>query len=284
MNNQVLFSVLVANYNNGNYLEEAINSVFSQTYSNWEIIIIDDCSTDISRSVYEKYSSENRIKIFYNSENKGCGYTKRRCIEEANGEICGFLDPDDKLALNAIEIMVDLHQDEQAVSLICSNTYICKEDLSVDYIFNKGENGTIDYNDPYFFNIGGYIGHFATFKKSFYQQTEGIDAFLIRAVDQDLYLKLCEVGQVHVIPDPLYYYRIHDKGISTISNVDKASYWHWAVISDAARRRNVNPENLFIYHFVSRHQYNILLTKYDRLKKYEKLNNLISKIRNIFRN
>ena len=53
-----LFSVLVANYNNGRYLEECLKSIFNQTYKNWEIIIVDDFSTDNSHDVYKKYQGE----------------------------------------------------------------------------------------------------------------------------------------------------------------------------------------------------------------------------------
>ena len=95
MTNQPLFSVLIANYNNGKYLMDAIESVRQQTYTNWEIILVDDSSTDNSHELYKELEQDERIHIFLNNQNRGCGYTKHRCAELANGEICGFLDPDD---------------------------------------------------------------------------------------------------------------------------------------------------------------------------------------------
>ena len=95
MNDNPLFSVLIANYNNGKYLMDAIKSVYEQTYTHWEIILVDDASTDNSHELYKELEKDERIRIFYNDENHGCGYTKRRCAELANGELCGFLDPDD---------------------------------------------------------------------------------------------------------------------------------------------------------------------------------------------
>ena len=96
MTKQPLFSILIANYNNGKYLQACLDSVFAQTYTNWEIILVDDASKDkISSALYKKYDNHPQIHIFYNEKNKGCGYTKRRCVELGNGEICGFLDPDD---------------------------------------------------------------------------------------------------------------------------------------------------------------------------------------------
>ena len=88
-----LFSILIANYNNGRYLQEAIDSVLAQTYTNWEIVLVDDKSTDQSFEIYEKYKDDYRFRFFYNDQNMGCGYTKRRCVSMAKGDLCGFLDP-----------------------------------------------------------------------------------------------------------------------------------------------------------------------------------------------
>ena len=89
-----LFSVLIANYNNGIFLMDAINSIRCQSYQQWEIIIVDDASDDCSHDIYKKLEYDDRVHIFYNGMNRGCGYTKRRCVDLANGPLCGFLDPD----------------------------------------------------------------------------------------------------------------------------------------------------------------------------------------------
>ncbi|MCR5555524.1 MAG: glycosyltransferase family 2 protein [Bacteroidales bacterium] len=62
MNANPLFSVLIANYNNGKYLMEVINSVYAQTYTNWEIILVDDASTDNSRELYKELEKDT-IKL-----------------------------------------------------------------------------------------------------------------------------------------------------------------------------------------------------------------------------
>ena len=60
MNEKPLFSVLISNYNNGKYLMEAVDSVRKQTYPNWEIVLVDDCSTDNSKELYEDLSALER--------------------------------------------------------------------------------------------------------------------------------------------------------------------------------------------------------------------------------
>ena len=65
------FSLIMANYNNDKYIAEAINSVLNQTFKDWELIIVDDCSTDNSLSVIESFLSDKRIKLIKHEQNKG---------------------------------------------------------------------------------------------------------------------------------------------------------------------------------------------------------------------
>lgn len=275
-----LFSILIANYNNGRFLEEAVNSIYNQSYPNWEIIIVDDCSMDNSSDIYNRLKSNSQIKIYFNEENKGVGYSKRKCIEKSTGSLCGFLDPDDTLTNNALEQMVQAHANHPKASLIYSKYFVCDQNLNVKYIFKNKEG--FNHADPYFFNIGGYISHFATFKKEFYLKTTGIDPFLKRAADQDLYLKLYEVGETYFLQEPLYYYRIHKAGISTLENEDKAFFWFWVIIINTAKRRGLNLEDFFYENFVRKYKYDILAIEHSRLIKYQKLNNTLSKIKRIF--
>ena len=275
MTKQPLVSILVANYNNGHYFKDCYNSLVKQTYQNWEVIIVDDCSTDNSVDVIKTLvGQDQRFKIYENNENKGAGYTKRRCAELANGEICGFVDPDDAIVESAIDVMVKKHQEEQLASLIYSQFYLCDENLNIQKPWKTKQ---VSNNSKVFFNFDGIISHFSSFKKAAYLKTEGIDSYLQRAVDQDLYLKLYEVADVLFLDEYLYMYRIHDGGISTIKNVNKANYWHWVAIIKAAERRNINIENLFVDNFVNRKDYDNISTKLELLKK-SRLLKLLNKL------
>lgn len=87
-----LFSVLIANYNNKQYLEECFISLQNQSYQKFEVIILDDQSTDDSISLIHKLvGDDNRFLIYVNDVNKGVGYTKNKLVSLANGEICGFV-------------------------------------------------------------------------------------------------------------------------------------------------------------------------------------------------
>ncbi|WP_312321535.1 glycosyltransferase family A protein, partial [Soonwooa sp.] len=113
----MLFSILVAHYNNWDYFQDCYNSIKNQTYQNLEIIIVDDCSTDGSyEKLQELANTDSRIQLFRNDVNSKVGFTKRRCIEEANGEICGFLDPDDFVTNTAIEESVLAYNSENCIA------------------------------------------------------------------------------------------------------------------------------------------------------------------------
>jgi len=259
-----LFSVLIANYNNGQYLEECLQSVFDQTYTNWEIIIVDDGSTDkISHKIYQKYSNEDKIRVFKNKENKGCGYTKRRCVAEATGELCGFLDPDDYLAINAIDEMVKGHHELPNASLVYSTHFQFWEGDNDKKINEKV--GQVKVGTTYLNNKTKVVSHFAAFKLEKYSLTSGINSKLPRAVDQDLYYKLEEVGSLHYIDKPLYYYRRHPAGISTGPNMLKARKWHLWVIKDTYYRRKKNRFPLNI----TKKEINDEYAKFHIFKAYE---------------
>ncbi len=236
----MLFSVLVANYNNGQFFKDCYNAIIAQTYTNWEVIIVDDCSTDDSVNIIQELTgNDKRFRLFLNEKNFGCGYTKRRCAELANGEISGYVDPDDTLTPEALELMMQAHKDNPAVALVHSKFYYCNELLERTSIFERAKNVLI--ND-HFVNLDAGVTALATFKMAFYKLTSGIDPTLLRAVDQDLYLKLSETGQFYFLDKPLYNYRIHHKGIST-SKADHALYWYLKVIMKTEERRKVNLED-----------------------------------------
>lgn len=89
-----LVSVIMPSYNTGRFIAESIKSVLAQTYTNWELLIVDDSSTDDTDSVVAKFN-DNRIRYFKNERNSGAAVSRNRALREANGEWIAFLDSDD---------------------------------------------------------------------------------------------------------------------------------------------------------------------------------------------
>lgn len=234
------FSVLMANFNKGRFIKQSIESVLAQTYSNWELVIVDDASTDNSIGLIKPFLSDNRIKLFRHKINLGCGQTKKDCAENAKGEILGILDSDDALNKRTLEIFNDIYREQGRYGAIYSTYYECDEQLRV--LRHSPWVRAVDKSRT---NLKkSYTSHFLTFKKSEYLKTEGFSAQQKKAVDKDIIYKLEEVTDYFFIPQPLYYYRMHSNGISLGKNEQAASaYAILAKYKAYIRRRNTKIQN-----------------------------------------
>ena len=116
-------SVIIPTYNSGKYIEECINSVINQTYTNLEIIVVDDCSNDNTLSILKKYK-DKRIKLIKLEENKGVSYARNRGIDFSSGEFICFLDSDDYWYLDKIEKQVKFMKDKKCAFSYGSYAYL----------------------------------------------------------------------------------------------------------------------------------------------------------------
>ena len=89
-----LVSIIMPSWNTERFIAETIQSVIDQTYTNWELLIVDDCSTDNTDEVVASFK-DDRIKYFHNEKNSGAALTRNRAMREARGEWIAFLDSDD---------------------------------------------------------------------------------------------------------------------------------------------------------------------------------------------
>lgn len=90
-----LVSIIMPSYNSAGFIDETIHSVLNQTYENWELIIVDDCSTDETDAVIVPFLSDSRIKYYKNGVNSGAAVSRNRALREAQGHWIAFLDSDD---------------------------------------------------------------------------------------------------------------------------------------------------------------------------------------------
>lgn len=102
-----MISVIIPVYNVEDYLHVCLNSILKQTYEDFEVICIDDASTDSSPEILEYFAQkDSRIKILKNDSNSGPGYSRNRGLDEAQGKYISFLDGDDWLAPDALETLI----------------------------------------------------------------------------------------------------------------------------------------------------------------------------------
>jgi glycosyltransferase involved in cell wall biosynthesis len=196
------FSVLMANYNNGCYIDDAIRSVLSQTFTDWELIIIDDCSTDDSVERLQSYLSDQRIRLYLREKNEG--YTRALIygLSQISSNIVGILDSDDALMPTAIEKVYGVHTQRPELGLVLSQVVICDESLKPLYAVST----PIQYlREPMLWMRGPTS--FRVFKLGAYYSTTGLATNILYAEDWDLIFKLEEVAPTTLLEEPLYMHR-----------------------------------------------------------------------------
>lgn len=107
-----LISIITPNYNCESFISQTIESVLKQTYSQWELIIVDDCSTDNSYKIAIDYASyDKRIKVIKNEKNFGAAISRNKALDIAKGEYIAFLDSDDLWEPNKLEYQLKFMQE-----------------------------------------------------------------------------------------------------------------------------------------------------------------------------
>lgn len=120
-----LISVIMAAYNAEKTIAQAIDSVLNQTFPNFEILIIDDCSQDRTVEIVEKYVIfDNRIRLISNKNNKGVSYTRKRGIEEAKGEWIAILDSDDMWRPEKLEKQIKVQEEKNADLIFTGSAFM----------------------------------------------------------------------------------------------------------------------------------------------------------------
>jgi len=240
----ILISIVITCYNQGHFIEDAIKSVIIQSHTNWELIIIDDCSTDNSLKVInnliEKYNIENKTKLIINDVNVGYGKSLHRGIINSSGELVAVLDSDDALAdKDALKIERDVHIKHPDAALVYSNYILCNKLLKRKGIY---KTRALKSGEKYL-GTKIRISHFKMLKKKFYMMTEGINPKLRQSVDKELNLRLEEVGRLVYVDADLLYYRHHPENLSRSIKKKNPEYQRFVtrmrkqIYEDANKRR-----------------------------------------------
>ena len=237
----MLVSIVTACYNQAQFVEDAIKSVVIQTYQNWELVIINDCSTDNSLQVIqdyiEKVKIQERVRVISHKKNEGYGSSLGEAIKASSGELVVVLDSDDVLASDGVlAICVETHKKHPDVSMTYSNYLARCEDLKpksavVTRQIRDGES-YLKEGGPFTkgsrlgdeLNVSLKISHLKVFKRKYYDMTVGIDPKLRKTVDKDLVFKMEEVGKLKHINEFLMLYRKHSNSMAAIYGRSNSEY------------------------------------------------------------
>lgn len=225
MSNTPLVSVVTPSYNAEKFVAETIQSVQDQLFKNWEMIVVDDASTDQTVEIVKKaMAADDRISLLINENNIGQGLTRNRAIEVARGRYIAFLDSDDLWGPNKLEKQLAILNSTGAAMTHTSYAYIdvngqaIKEPLRVSTL-------PIGYNDLLKRTEIGCLT--AVYDTNVVGKKYMPD--LPRSQDYALWLSILREGHVSVpINEVLAFYRIHDNNIS--KNKWKKIPYHWIVL------------------------------------------------------
>jgi glycosyltransferase involved in cell wall biosynthesis len=213
-----LVSVCLASYNSGGYLEAAVQSVVNQTYENWELIIVDDCSTDNTQEVVASVISrfgDPRIRLFTNAVRLGMVANWNRAVELAKGQFIKVLGQDDILKPDCLAVQVGKIQRYPEVTVVtCARQVIgpTGQPILVRRCFPR--EGIYDGMET----IGrcvlagvNIIGEPVSvlFRASTLGTRELFEASIVYCPDLDFWLRLLAHGDLYFIADPKTLYRIH---------------------------------------------------------------------------
>ncbi len=234
---------LVANYNNGQYIRDCIDSLHAQTSSNWLCLIADDKSTDQSLT-YIRSLLTPKIKLLENLQNIGYIRTLMKLIEHAETDIVGILDADDALYPLATELVLQAYDKHPEAGFIYSNlTYY---DQALNTSLRAGDSSAIPPKGNTLW--GGYVGAMRTFRISSYQKTTGFDSDILYAEDRDLVYKMEEVTPFVFIDQVLYKYRqVANSHTNAPEKRRLGIQNHRLAYQNALQRRNIHGLKKFIY-------------------------------------
>lgn len=138
-------SIILPVYNGEKYLAECLDSLIEQSYNNFEVLMVDDCSTDSSASILRRYELKDaRFKYLRNSKNMGLSFSRNKGIESSAGSFLFFIDADDTLSTNCLKLLYDsLKSNNADISMCCyvtqENEFTNVETQIGEIVFNKNE-------------------------------------------------------------------------------------------------------------------------------------------------
>lgn len=204
--NLPLVSVLMTSYNREKYIGEAIESVLTSTYENWELIIVDDVSEDSTVDIVHKYqSTDARIKVYTNEFNLGDYPNRNKAASYAQGKYLKYLDSDDYLLPEGLEYCVNemekypeasmgmwlVKNNLNELSVVMSSEEIIREHFFKRQYLNIGPTGTI-------------------IRRDFFEANGGFDVRFKMASDNYFNLQMALNGPIVLLTQKFIFYRVHE--------------------------------------------------------------------------
>ena len=206
--NGPLVSVMIPVYNGEKEITISLQSLFNQTYTNWECIIVDDGSTDGTLEVIRSLS-DKRIRIFSFEKNKGRPYARQKALDEANGKYIAMLDADDWYYSEKLALQVDYLESNADCVLISSGMAITGKGGELDVIQGAGSGKIETYHYTHPINYKP-VPHGPSMMKSINAKNIKYDLNLALGQDQDFMIRLLKNQKYAMLREVLYVYNLGD--------------------------------------------------------------------------
>ncbi len=231
-----LVSIIMPSYNTVLYIEETIQSVLNQTYPNWELIIVDDCSTDNTDEVLEKIK-DPRIHYLKNEKNSGAAISRNKALREAKGQWIAFLDSDDLWMPNKLEKQIQFMKENGYAF-----SYTNYEEIDVN-----GNKTGVTVTGPKKITKTGMFNYCWPGCLTVMYDAEKVGLIQIADIkknnDYAMWLKVCKKADCYLLDEILGQYRKGRVGSVSTHSIKTMIGWHYKLYREAEDMRLI--ESLF---------------------------------------
>lgn len=228
-----LVSIIMPSYNTGRFISETIESVLAQSYTTWELIIVDDCSTDNTDDVVGRYLADERIRYIKNDTNSGAAVSRNRALREAKGKWIAFLDSDDLWEVDKLQKQIIFMKD---------NGYHFSYTNYVEIDEKSNPNGKRVTGPKRITQHGMYDYCWMGCLTVMYDaETVGLIqiADIKKNNDYAMWLKVCKKANCYLLDETLARYRKRSGSISNHGYM-KLIKWHYRLYREAERKNFVS--------------------------------------------
>lgn len=221
-----LVSIIMPSYNTAQYITETIQSVINQTYQNWELIIVDDCSTDDTDFVVSKINDQ-RIIFLKNKKNSGAAVSRNRALREAKGKWIAFLDSDDLWKPDKLEKQIQFMKKNNY-----SFSYTNYEEIDVD-----GNDTGVKVTGPKKITKTGMFNYCWPGCLTVMYDASKIGLIQICDIkknnDYAMWLKVCQKADCYLLDEILGQYRKGRIGSVSTHSIKTMIGWHYKLYHEA---------------------------------------------------
>jgi glycosyltransferase involved in cell wall biosynthesis len=230
-----LISVIIPTYNSAKYLPETLESVLKQTFKDFEIIVVDDGSSDHTPDVIKPYL--DRVKYVQKS-NGGPASARNLGLTHAKGEFVAFLDADDIWNSKKLEQQIKIMQSMPEVGIVHTGVQVIDADGQEVLLNHKDRKDSKTYSFMDLFNKNKIATSSVLVRAECFKKVGAFDENpeIISLEDYDLWLRIAAQYKIYFLAEPLLEYRIHNQGIS--QNIQRSYRAEEKVVLDNAKRFN----------------------------------------------